>query len=112
MAIVLEDIDPAPARHLAVVPLAGGEPQIISRNVEFGPTTLRWTPDGKALTYSLVRQGVANLWRQPVGGGPKTQLTEFKSDLIFDFCWAPNGDLLMARGPVARNVVLIRNEPH
>jgi len=94
------------------MPLAGGEPKIVARNIEFGPSTLRWTPDGKAVTYSLLRKGVANIWRLPVTGGPATQITDFKSDVIFDFCWATNGDLLIARGPVTRNVVLIRNASH
>jgi len=112
VAMVIEDSKPEPARNLAVMPLAGGEPKIVARNIEFGPSTLRWTPDGKAVTYSLLRKGVANIWRRPVNGGPATQITNFKSDVIFDFCWAPSGDLLIARGPVTRNVVLIRNASH
>ena len=109
VAIVLEDGEPEPARHLAVMPLSAGEPKIVARNIEFGPSTLRWTPDGKALTYSLIRRGVANIWRQSLDGRPAAQITDFKSDVIFDFCWVPNGNLLIARGPVSRNVVLIRN---
>ncbi len=112
VAMVIEDSEPEPSRNLAVMPLAGGEPKIVARNIEFGPSTLRWTPDGKAVTYSLLHQGVANIWRRPVNGGPATQITNFKSDVIFDFCWAPSGDLLIARGPVVRNVVLIRNASH
>ncbi len=111
VAMVLEDVEPRPARHFAVLPLAGGDPKIVARNVDFDSSSLRWTPDGKALTYALVRHGVGNIWRQPLDGAPPAQITNFKNDVIFDFAWAPNGDLLVARGPLTQNVVLIHNAP-
>ncbi|MDQ3908344.1 MAG: hypothetical protein M3268_08355, partial [Acidobacteriota bacterium] len=54
--------------------------------------------------------GVTNVWRQPVEGGKPVQLTDFKSGLIFAFDWSRDGkQLLLARGAVTRDAVLISN---
>ena len=70
---------------------------------------IRWTPDGQALTYNLDRGGVSNIWIQPLAGGPARQLTNFTADLIWDFDWAPDNRLILARGPGNQDLVLIRN---
>ncbi len=70
---------------------------------------IRWTPDGQAVTYNLDRGGVSNIWVQPLAGGPARQLTNFAADRIWDFDWAPDNRLILARGPVNRDLVLIRN---
>jgi Tol biopolymer transport system component len=67
-----------------------------------------WTPDGRALLYLLTRNGITNIWSQPIDGGPTKQLTDFKSDLIFRFDWSRDGKwLVVARGNVSSDVVLI-----
>ena len=48
-------------------------------------TSLKWTPDGKALLYSVSSDGVANIWTQPLDGSPAKQITDFKADGIFRF---------------------------
>jgi len=68
---------------------------------------LRWTPDGRAVTYLQTRQGVSNLWSQPLDGGKPVQLTDFKSDLIFSWDWSRDGRLACARGSQTSDVVLI-----
>src|SRR5271169_2877722 len=40
-----------------------------------------WSPDGRAIDYSLTRGGVSDIWRQPLSGGPPKQLTHFPSGL-------------------------------
>jgi Tol biopolymer transport system component len=71
---------------------------------------LSWSPDSKSLQYVLTRDGVGNLWEQPLSGGPANQLTHFKTDLIFDFAWSLDGkQLALARGNRNSNVVLISN---
>jgi Tol biopolymer transport system component len=58
----------------------------------------------------LTRDGVSNLWEQPLTGGPTNQLTHFKNELILDFAWSFDGkQLAMARGNFNSNVVLISN---
>ena len=57
----------------------------------------------------VTKNGVSNLWVQPRDGRPARPLTDFKSDLIFDFAWSPDGDLALSRGTVTSDVVLIKN---
>jgi hypothetical protein len=65
---------------------------------------------GQALAYIDTRQGVSNLWAQPLAGGPPEQITDFKSELIFEFAWSRDGkQLALARGTQTSDVVLIRN---
>ncbi|HST10978.1 MAG TPA: hypothetical protein VLL05_11425, partial [Terriglobales bacterium] len=73
----------------------------------FGPG---WAPDSKSFHYVLARDGVGNLWEQPLIGGPARQLTHFKTDLILDFAWSHDGkQLALSRGNFNSNVVLISN---
>ncbi|HET6668814.1 MAG TPA: protein kinase [Pyrinomonadaceae bacterium] len=73
-------------------------------------STLRWTADGRALTYVLTAGDVSNLWHQPVSGEPAKQLTSFKSSRIFSFDWSPDGQqLILSRGTVTSDVILISN---
>jgi hypothetical protein len=68
---------------------------------------INWTIDGKALTYIDTKDGVSNIWAQPVDGGQKKQLTHFKSDLIFKYAWSHDGKLALARGSKTSEVMLI-----
>lgn len=95
---------------LAVVPADGGEPVKV---FDVSPTVntwaeIRWTSDGQSLTYVDARDGVGNIWSQPVGGGPPTQLTDFKADRLFRFDWSRDGQqLACSRGVETNDVVLI-----
>jgi serine/threonine protein kinase/Tol biopolymer transport system component len=94
--------------QMATIPANGGAP-IRSFNI-FTLDVVReihWTSDGRALTYIETRDGVSNIWGQPIEGGPPTQLTDFKSDLIFSFDWSRDGTLACARGTQNADVVLI-----
>lgn len=100
---------------LAIFPLAGGHPTrvfdvpIFTEEVSRVPPP-RWTADGRALTYSVTSAGVSNIWLQPINGDAPRQLTTFQSDRIFFFDWSHDGkQLLVARGLVASDVVLISN---
>jgi hypothetical protein len=57
------------------------------------------------------RQGVSNIWIQPLDGGPPKQLNHVgKGDGILSFAWSRGGkQLAMARGDSASDVVLISN---
>jgi Tol biopolymer transport system component len=73
-------------------------------------SSLRWTPDGRALTYVLTAGDVSNLWNQPISGEPAKQLTRFKSNRIFSFDWSPDGQqMILSRGTVTSDVVLLSN---
>jgi Tol biopolymer transport system component len=95
---------------IALIPFAGGEPvKIFERQVvDFATYPVRWTHDGRALTYIVNRGGVSNIWIQPVDGSPARQLTDFKSDRIFSFDWSRDGKwLALSRGPEQRDVVMM-----
>ena len=67
-----------------------------------------WSPDGVALTYINTLSGVSNLWRQPLDGGAPKQITNFKTDQIYNFAYSRDGrELAFARGSHTRDAVLI-----
>lgn len=95
---------------LNVVPIEGGEPEKTFVRVpgDYDWSRTRWTPDGKALTYSVRQGGVSNIWLQPLTGGPARQLTHFTTDdYIYDFDWTPDNRLILGRGPKNQDIVLI-----
>ncbi len=100
------------AHKIAVIPIEGGTPPKLldfpaTGNATFG---VRWTVDGRALTYVDTRNGVSNLWSQPLDGSPPVQLTDFKSDHIYWFDWSRDGRwLALTRGNSTNDVVLFRN---
>ena len=79
-------------------------------SLSLNKTSLKWTPDGKALLYSLSSDGVANIWMQPLDGGLPKRMTDFKSDGIFRFDVSSDGkNLVCARGGWRHDVVLIKH---
>ncbi len=94
---------------LAAIPALGGEP-LYRFDAPPGMFGLAWSPDGKAFHYALTREGISNLWEQPLTGGPPKQLTRFKTEQILDFAWSHDGkQLVLSRGNPNSNVVLISN---
>jgi len=94
---------------LIVMPASGGA---AIHEFDMLPTRnskLRFTPDGKTVAYAaLDDNGVANIWSQSLEGGAPKQITSFKSDIIFDFAWSPDGkQLAVSRGRTSRDVVLL-----
>jgi serine/threonine protein kinase/Tol biopolymer transport system component len=104
---------------LGVINPEGGEPlktfalPVASLGIyDTGFSTLyrgfHWSPDGRALVYINTLSGVSNLWRQPLDGSTPVQITDFKSDLIYNFAYARDGSALaLARGSHVRDAVLI-----
>ena len=67
-------------------------------------------PDGKALAYTVVENGVGNIWAQPLDGSKGHMLTNFTSDQISAFQFSPDGKTLtVARSHVVSDVVLLRD---
>ncbi len=98
---------------LAIFPFAGGAP-IRSFDIplpylqHFVWQRIRWTADGRALTYIDRRDGISNIWSQQIAAGPPKQLTDFKEDQIFNFAWSHDGaQLACVRGVVTSDAVLI-----
>jgi len=70
---------------------------------------LRWSPDGRAISYVDNRGGASNIWSTPLTGAEPVQITSFKDGQIFSFDWSRDGRLAFARGTLANDVVLITN---
>lgn len=72
--------------------------------------TLRWSADSGSLIYADNRDGIYNLWSQPLNGGAPVQLTRFSSDRIFRFDVARDGSsYAVARGNQTSDVIMITN---
>ena len=97
---------------IGLIPFSGGKPV---RTFDYpgailgGYPIIRWTQDGRDLTFLRDQQGVSNIWAQPLDAGPQRQVTDFAAGQIFNFCWAKGGQqLALARGSQTSDVVLIR----
>ena len=72
---------------------------------------VQWTPDGHALTYIDIADGVSNIWSYDLADGSRKQLTDFKSDQIFAYAWSPDfKQLACLRGTEVRDVTMITNQ--
>ena len=70
----------------------------------------RFTPDGKAVVYPVRAQDTDNLWLHPLDGSPGKQITNFKSEHIWDFHWSFDGSKLgLIRGHTDSDVVLLQD---
>jgi len=68
----------------------------------------RFTPDAKAVAFTVEHQGVDNIWVQPIDGSKGHTITDFKSDLIYDFRWSRDGSrLAVNRGNDLGDIVLL-----
>lgn len=106
-----EDQPNAPFK-IGIMPFAGGDfvkVLDIPRSIN-GPAGLRWTPDGRALSFIDTINGVSNIWSLPLDGGKPVQVTDFKTDQIFWFDFSRDGrQLALSRGTQTSDVVLIRD---
>jgi Tol biopolymer transport system component/DNA-binding winged helix-turn-helix (wHTH) protein len=93
---------------IATLALEGGmpakliEPKDVPRQL-----MLVWSPDGQSLVYIKNQGQVSNLWILPLNGGEAKQITNFDSDLIFNFAISREGHLALTRGNERSDVVLI-----
>jgi eukaryotic-like serine/threonine-protein kinase len=70
---------------------------------------IAFMPDGKAVAYAIVENGIGNVWAQPLDGSPGHRLTNFTSDRIRSFQFSPDGKTLaVTRLHVVSDVVLLR----
>lgn len=97
---------------LVVIPFEGGQPEKrfdVPRDITVTPL-VRWTPDGQALTYAAVREGIANIWIQGLDGGEARQLTDFKLEGRLAFDWSRDGkQLVLSRRFWTYDMLLMTN---
>jgi Tol biopolymer transport system component len=112
MASIEDPTNQIVRQKLALVKLnanSGTAPQLL--NVERpSPGILQFTPDGKAVAYTVEDQDVGNIWAQPLDGSKGRQITHFTSASVSEFSWSPNGkSLLVSRAERASDIILIRD---
>jgi Tol biopolymer transport system component len=67
-------------------------------------------PMAQVVAYVRTRGGASNIWSQSLDGSPPKQLTDFKSDRIFNSAWSRDGkQVALSRGAMNSDVVLISN---
>ncbi|MEP6569039.1 MAG: hypothetical protein ABJC10_04625 [Acidobacteriota bacterium] len=96
--------------RIAVLSSAGGQPlKVLALPFPYNQI-IRWTADCAALTYLDRRDGVYNIWKQPLDAAVPTQITNFTEDVIFSYDWlGVDRQLVVSRGAKTRDIVLIRN---
>ena len=88
---------------LAMWPGSGGQSTVLSPESDWSLTRLTsseslvvtpsWSPDGRWIAYALDEGGEMDIWRTPVGGGPRVRLTS--SDLKESGpVWSPDGQTI------------------
>ena len=96
---------------LAVMPIDGTRP---TQTFEVAPsvayTAVRWTADGKGLLHDAGLNDRANIWLQPLAGGPARPVTHFADQVVFAFDRSADGkSLFIARGVLSRDALLLRH---
>jgi Tol biopolymer transport system component len=104
-------LDEAASRwRIAILPFTGGQPIKVFDIPTVNGRILRWSPDGRAITYIETRGGISNIWSQPIEGGEPRQMTSFTADTMVSFSWSHDGrQLAFQRGREYSDVVFIRN---
>jgi Tol biopolymer transport system component len=94
----------------AIVPFEGGEPTKVF-DLLGHKGIFRWAPDSRSLYYLRdTKGGVTNVWSYDPDKSESKQITDFKTETIFDFVWSSDGkQLVLSRGTTTSDVVLIRN---
>jgi hypothetical protein len=93
--------------RIALIPLTGGPPVRTYEVDRAGIFPLRWTSDGRSLSYVDSREGGSNIWSQPLSGGPPKKVTQLTSERILGFDWSRDGQLVYLRVHNSQDVVLI-----
>jgi Tol biopolymer transport system component/DNA-binding winged helix-turn-helix (wHTH) protein len=93
--------------QLAIIPIEGGPAAKLFEvpplaNFRYG---VRWTPDGKAITY---RDWGSGIWRQPLEGGPSRRIEGLPDEKIYSYGWSRDGKrFAFTRGSEIRDIILL-----
>jgi serine/threonine protein kinase len=83
--------------QIALVSLGGNGEEPTSRFLDADPRLSdypEFTPDGKAVVYAILENGVENLWLQPINGKLGQQITSFPTDVFDRYQYSPDGKTL------------------
>ncbi len=94
---------------VAVIPFAGGPPAKVFALPRSYEQPIRWTPDGRAVSFINSVNGVDNIWQQSLSGGPPEPVTHYPSGKIFYFDWSHDGRVALSRGTEPSDALVIKN---
>ncbi|HYZ86557.1 MAG TPA: hypothetical protein VE621_19240, partial [Bryobacteraceae bacterium] len=104
-----ENVDGSP-RIATILPASGGAP-LQKLTLMDTARQFRWSPSGHAVTFVAEREGVTQLFEQPLSGGQPKQLTHFPELLTYRYAWSPNGQqIAYARGEIMQDIVVFTNK--
>lgn len=96
--------------EIRIMPFEGGEPvrsYAVPKTALLGRGSLTWTPDGKAIMYKDVIQG---LWRQTVDEQEPQSVNGFEELRVYNLAWSFDGQILAyTSGTTTREITLIEN---
>ncbi len=72
------DLETVGKNRALILSIEGGEPIRVIDLPADSDRPVKWTADGRALTFVASRGNASNIWKQPLEGGEPTQLTNFK----------------------------------
>jgi Tol biopolymer transport system component len=84
--------------------------QVLDLNPGINGGTPAWLPSDDAVVYLESRNQIPNLWKLSLKTGERTPLTHFTtSEVLFSYDINSDGKLVMGRGRVDSDAILIRN---
>jgi Tol biopolymer transport system component len=94
----------------AIIPAAGGDVRNVKMPIPAAEAVaFKWSADGKSILYARDENGVGNVWSAPLDGKAPRKITNFDSARIFAFDVSPDNRLVISRGHMVSDVVLIKN---
>lgn len=79
-----------------LLPVSGGKAQLIRGGHAF-ELQPRFSPDGKAISFTSDAGGGDNIWTMNLDGSDAKQITKESFRLLNNAVWTPDGDFLIAR---------------
>jgi Tol biopolymer transport system component/DNA-binding winged helix-turn-helix (wHTH) protein len=96
--------------RLMIIPFTGGEPvksYTVPKTALLGRGSLTWTPDGKAIMYKDLIQG---LWRQAWDEHEPQSVKGFEELRVYNLAWSFDGQTLAyTSGTATREIILFEN---
>ncbi len=84
-------------------------PQSAVQKYSEGQFVMRWTADGKNLSFVNDESGFANVWLLPLNGDKPRRITNFNDNFIFSFAWSNDGKkLAVSRGTLTSDAILFK----
>jgi len=74
-AVIAQTLDHGGPTDLAIVPVGGGEPRILTADWDYLPAGATWSPDSRYVYFTGGIGGGTHLFRVPVAGGAVEQVT-------------------------------------